>query len=259
VAITSRLIVPLGIAISCIAHLAFLTPAVLLGNANPFDRPPEEQAISVEIMSEDEAPKPPAEPQTKIEPPPAPAKPADTKPVETKPTETAAPPQPEPRPMREARPQPAPAAPAPAPAVAPSSPADVFGLPLTLPDGMIGYEYQTPAIEKADLAKDVVAAFRRHLKTCLTLPAGVTVRMMTAGAKATLQINLNPDGTLVKGPENPHGVGQVYYQTTGGGDIYNAAKAAVLKCQPYTMLPADRYDEWRTLNLTFTPQDFSGE
>jgi hypothetical protein len=29
-------------------------------------------------------------------------------------------------------------------------------------------------------------------------------------------------------------------------------------CQPYTMLPADRYGEWNVLDLTFTPQDFSG-
>jgi hypothetical protein len=166
-----------------------------------------------------------------------------------KPIETATPPLPE------AGPQPVPM-----PAGAPSAPApaDVFGLPLTLPGGMIGYQYQTPATEKADIAEDAKATFRRHLKTCATLPAGVTARM-SAGAKVTLQINLNPDGTLMKGPENPHAVGKIYDMTTGGGDIFNAAKAAVLKCQPYTMLPADRYDEWRTLDLTFTPQNFPGE
>ena len=29
-------------------------------------------------------------------------------------------------------------------------------------------------------------------------------------------------------------------------------------CQPYAMLPADRYGEWKVLDLSFTPQDFAG-
>jgi hypothetical protein len=32
---------------------------------------------------------------------------------------------------------------------------------------------------------------------------------------------------------------------------------ALQACQPYTMLPVDRYGEWRVLDLTLTPQDFS--
>ena len=28
-------------------------------------------------------------------------------------------------------------------------------------------------------------------------------------------------------------------------------------CQPYAMLPADRYGEWKVLDLTFTPQDLT--
>jgi hypothetical protein len=32
---------------------------------------------------------------------------------------------------------------------------------------------------------------------------------------------------------------------------------ALEACQPYLMLPADRYGEWKVLDLSFTPQDFS--
>jgi hypothetical protein len=33
---------------------------------------------------------------------------------------------------------------------------------------------------------------------------------------------------------------------------------ALQACQPYTMLPADKYKEWKVLDLPFTPQDFVG-
>jgi len=62
---------------------------------------------------------------------------------------------------------------------------------------------------------------------------------------------------LTKGPDqNPHAVGTVYGVSVGGGDLYTAAMAAVRKCQPYKMLPPDRYDEWKTLDLTFTKDNF---
>jgi hypothetical protein len=250
----SRLVL-LALAVSGIAHLAFLMPAVILGDAHPLDTSPV-QAISVEIVPPEEEAKP-AEPQPEIKPeiksePPSqigsalPASPPPAPPA--KPIETAAPTPP-------ALPQ---AWPQPGPVPAATDATDVFGLPLTLPGGMIGYEYQRPATEQADLAEEAKAAFRRHLKACLTLPASVTARM-SAGAKVTVQINLNPDGTLMNGPENPHAVGQIHGLTTGGGDIYNAVKAAALKCQPYTMLPADRYGEWHEIHLTFTPENIRGE
>ena len=35
-----------------------------------------------------------------------------------------------------------------------------------------------------------------------------------------------------------------------------SASSALVACQPYKMLPADKYDEWKVMDLTFTPQDF---
>ena len=40
--------------------------------------------------------------------------------------------------------------------------------------------------------------------------------------------------------------------------VMQSAISALQACQPYTMLPADRYREWKVLDLTFTPQDLSG-
>jgi hypothetical protein len=46
--------------------------------------------------------------------------------------------------------------------------------------------------------------------------------------------------------------------TLKGLDLRQSAVDALQACQPYTMLPADRYGEWKVLDLSFTPQDFAG-
>jgi hypothetical protein len=38
--------------------------------------------------------------------------------------------------------------------------------------------------------------------------------------------------------------------------LMQRAMDALQACQPYTMLPADKYKEWKVLDLSFTPQDF---
>ena len=43
-----------------------------------------------------------------------------------------------------------------------------------------------------------------------------------------------------------------------GPALMQAAIKALEACQPYAMLPADKYREWRVLDLGFTPADFNG-
>jgi hypothetical protein len=265
----SGLIIPVGLAISCVAHLAFLTPAVILGGVHLFDPAPED-AITVDIVSPDDV-----EEARKAE-----ASPADVAPTPDakRASAPAADPPPQPQPSaraigqdgtREAAVQPQSALPAWPPAAwlpqdfAPAYPepaqprddiaAGMFAMPLALPGGSAGKEEQGPAIEKADIPDDAIAAFRKHLKTCSVLPAVATAR-----ARVTLKIHLNPDGTLMKGPEqNPRPVGNIFgYPDGGGGELFNAAMAAVRKCQPYNMLPPDKYEEWKTFEITFTRENF---
>ena len=40
--------------------------------------------------------------------------------------------------------------------------------------------------------------------------------------------------------------------------LMQGAISALEACQPYAMLPVDRYGEWKVLDLSFTPQDFVG-
>ena len=40
-------------------------------------------------------------------------------------------------------------------------------------------------------------------------------------------------------------------------DLRDGAVSALSACQPYTMLPPEKYKEWKVIDLTFTPRDFS--
>jgi hypothetical protein len=261
-ATASKLIVPLGLAISCVAHLVFLGPALLAGGS-PFNTPPAE-AITVDIVTSDElsqaadgqaqaatpssdnasgsAPLP-AEPNSQAAlPSPAP-RPA---PIALTTPQSVAPPPPftqqEPQPPLSEPPQPA----------APNDPGGMFGMPMTMPDGTLGGRtFDSQAVDRANVENDAVTAFRSQLKTCSKLPAGVAPNV-----RVVLRIYLNPDGTLATAvPQNPEPI-KVEGVSVGGGALYQNAVAALRQCQPYKMLPPDRYQEWKMLDIAFTPQNF---
>jgi outer membrane biosynthesis protein TonB len=135
----------------------------------------------------------------------------------------------------------------PAAQAAPQSDPDItvkYGVMLGLP-GFGG----APASEQADVAKTDIAAFHRHLRTCLKLPAEVA---RNDDAMVKLRAQLSPDGRLVAEPT----VIEVR-RPAKAALLMQAAKHALEACQPYSMLPADKYNEWRVLDLPFTPQDFA--
>ena len=111
-------------------------------------------------------------------------------------------------------------------------------------------DFDATASSAADISSSVIGQFRSHLKTCAKLPASVAP---TDHIMVKLRVMMTPDGRLASRP------------LVGGGsadmkafDLVKSAIDALQACQPYTMLPADRYGEWRVLDLTLTPQDFSG-
>jgi len=277
-----KLLMRLGFAISVIGHVAVLTLGLFFAGANPFDSVPAE-AITVDIVSPDEIaqtePPPPPEMPPAFEMPaltaPSPAPPPAVSAAAALPQPAPNPsPQPVPRPNPErnarqaaiqppwqpaepARPLPSPQPPP--PSAEPQQPnigeqlniGDMFGLPLALPDGRLGGGFDAPAIDKANVASDEIIAFRKHLKTCSTLPDGINT---TGDVKAVLRIQLKPDGTLATSPQ-PIRIEGV---SRGGGALYLSAVTALRKCQPYNMLPPDKYNEWKVLDLSFTPQNFGG-
>ncbi|WP_448031391.1 hypothetical protein [Bradyrhizobium liaoningense] len=102
----------------------------------------------------------------------------------------------------------------------------------------------------AKLPPEVIAELRRHLRSCAKLPAGVAP---TDNVQVKLRTVFATDGTLAREPiliEAP--------PSAKGVAIVKSAMSALQNCQPYKMLPADKYGEWKVLDLPFSPRDFGG-
>ncbi|MCG2639852.1 MULTISPECIES: hypothetical protein [Bradyrhizobium] len=100
----------------------------------------------------------------------------------------------------------------------------------------------------AKLPPEVVAELRRHLRSCSKLPAGVAP---TDAVRIRLRVVMATDGTLAREPiliEAP--------PSAKGVAIVKSAISATQACQPYKMLPVDKYEEWKVMDLSFTPRDF---
>jgi hypothetical protein len=276
-----RRIIPTDITVSAIVHLSLLALLLLFSEVHQFGSVTAEP-IEVNIVAPQDIPEtPPTEkpPQPVPTPTPLPdfslfdSKPATpsaaSPPAKSQPAERwqkqpalAAPPAAQPPPAA-ASPQQA------APAYKPAEPdltikyQVMLGLP---PDLLPAASAAPPAAPKAlaktdenfdgaatqdaDVASSAVAAFRRHLKTCLKLPPALAA---SDDVKVKLRVMMTQQGKLAADP--------ILIEASAsmkGPLLMQSAVKALQACQPYAMLPADRYGEWRELDLSFTPQDFGG-
>jgi hypothetical protein len=125
--------------------------------------------------------------------------------------------------------------------------ANVFSMPLALPDGRLGGAFDAPAMETAKIERSSVDAFRDRIKGCAMLPAGVSP---SDRVSLVIRVALKRDGTLAGQP--------ILIEASAspkGPALLQSLFAGLQKCQPFNMLPADKYQEWRTLDVRFTPQD----
>jgi hypothetical protein len=200
-----------------------------------------------------------AQPQTPQTQPP---QPQAQQPQQQPPQSQLPPQQPPPQPQPEQQPPP-PEMPQPQaapPAYQPPEP-DVtvkYGVMLGLPPELPAEPKDAPKDDGGDakdsisakLPPEVIAELRRHLRSCAKLPAGVAP---TDPVRIKLRAVLATDGTLarpqilIEAPPSAKGVA-----------VVKSAMSALQACQPYKMLPADKYQEWKVLDLPFTPQDFGG-
>lgn len=271
------------IAASAIAHLSILALVFVYAEAHPFGNVPT-QSVNVDIVTSDEIEKKP-EPA----PSPSPQLPTDlgalTKPAETPPPaaqpvnppprqaarpnrkEAAVRPQPEPSP---AQPQAqAPQPPSAAPAAAPSASAGylppqpdvtvkynvMLGLPEALPPSVLSADAGErkgdggDAAARADVGGDMVTAFRSRIRECSKLPSSLSP---SDDVMIKLRILMTPDGRLAAAPMVKEGTASVK-----AVDLRDGAVSALSACQPFTMLPREKYQEWKVIDLTFTPRDFN--
>jgi outer membrane biosynthesis protein TonB len=281
---SSQLLTRAGIAVSVAGHVLFLVWVIFFAGAHPFE-PRAVEAIAVDIVTPDEVPQPakqepkpteetpkppdqltlpdmekakapeekapeektkPADPpaQEASAPPPAPA--PQAAPTKPPPQQTAtAPPQAAAQP-----PQAAPPSPQPVPHAEPDI-TEKFGMMFSLPEARGSGDFDAQATDAANVSTNVIAALRSHLKTCTPLPKSVAP---ADNIQIVLRVSFTPDGHLAADPmliKGPRPTPKVLALLQG-------AISGLQACQPYTMLPADKYDEWRNVDLSFTPRDFGG-
>ena len=277
-----RRIIPTDVTASALAHLSLLALVLLFSEVHPFGEVTAE-TIAVDIVTPQEiAEKAVAE--NKPEPEPTPTPQPDfsllEKPVAPAASAPLSQPPPAARPQQQAalsasRPSPqqaAASAQSPAPAYTPPEPDlsikyhVLLGLPQdlspTLPPvssrsgakagdktgDQAGDNFDAPAIVSADIGSSLVTEFRRHLRTCSKLPADLKA---SDDVKVTLRVFMTQDGRLATDP--------VLIEASAsmkGPLLMQGAISALQACQPYAMLPVDRYGEWKVLDVSFTPQDF---
>jgi hypothetical protein len=284
-----RRLIRSGMAASAIVHLSVLTVVLIFAEVHPFGAVTAE-TIAVDIVTPQEVTPPPKE----EEPPPKP-QPSDAFELSAKsaassspppparqqaaaqPPKQAAPP-PMPRPVQQqvaalpqlpstpaatavrqeatAQPEPQPPSTSASPAiVAPEPDLSVkyhvlLGLPPDLPQDRPGDGFDAPASAAAGVATSLVAQFKSHLKTCSKLPESIAP---SDAIKIKLRVFMTPDGKLATDPILIEASASIK-----GPALMQSAISALQACQPYAMLPADKYGEWKVLDLSFTPQDFAG-
>jgi hypothetical protein len=261
-----------GIAASALVHLAALAMILVFAEVHPFSSVTAEP-IAVDIVAPDQVKPQPVPPKTQLSdafdlptPSAAPSSTPSAAPAPAQPpTQAATPPpkraaaQPQQQPAQTPDPvgqqpaaQPPSPPPPPPPAYIPAQPdlSVKYHVMLGLPQDRPADGFDAPAIQKADLGSEPVAEFRRHLRTCSTLPESIAASDKIA---IKLRVLMSRDGTLAAAP--------ILIEASAsakGPLLMQSAITALNACQPYAMLPADKYLEWKVLDLTFTPQDFTG-
>ncbi|HUI96222.1 MAG TPA: hypothetical protein VLX44_10745 [Xanthobacteraceae bacterium] len=239
-----------GLAVSVLIHLALVGTVLVVSPL--VGRPAPVYSVPVELVTPDEVPadKPADKPDEADK---------STKPGQSdQSTQTA-----------QADPQPQSAGALPLPP--PSLPLDAFALPLPPPSReaaappppsgqaeqlakLIGLPTAGPSgggpsDVKANLTNDQIAAFASHLQSCWTSPpnAGDDPKIYVV-----IRVSLRRDGSLAAAPEVVAGSASVSALA-----IKQSAMKALQHCPAYSDLPADKYDEWRLLDLRFTPSGIS--
>ncbi|MDD1536301.1 MULTISPECIES: hypothetical protein [unclassified Bradyrhizobium] len=292
-----RTIIRTDIAASAIAHLTLVALIILISEVHPFRATPPE-TVTVDIVTPEEVkqeeakadenvkeevkqktPEPPSDlklpkldvtdkapeaskpapPQPAASPTPEPQRPAQQQPQQQpppKPREANA--QPQAQPMPPPRPQPQ-AAPPPAYQTPQPDVTIKYGVMLGLPPELpLPLSKDGPKDDgggatdsiAAKLPAEVIAALRSHLRSCAKLPAELAP---TDNVHIKLRTVFATDGTLAREPillEAP--------PSAKGVALVKSATSALQNCQPYKMLPANLYEEWKVLDLPFSPRDLGG-
>jgi len=267
-----------GLAVSVIGHLGALIGGLFFVGANAFHAPPPE-ALEVEVVTPDEMPRFEGMPSNLHSSGSETPSPANGK----GPVTQAPPPQPQPqqqqaqqRPTPQAKEAPAPRPPAPEATQAElvraektepekqnqSSEAQTASSPSTeqTPEqpniaeavaqyaalgGPLGGGFAAPPVDTNAPGYDWTVPFRERVGMCSRVP-----QVVEPDDKVTIKIRIsfNRDGTLASPPRL-----LVPAPSAKQRALLESAVNALETCQPFTMLPPEKYKQWKTMEVYVTP------
>lgn len=96
-----------------------------------------------------------------------------------------------------------------------------------------------------------IDAFKSQLRKCWNVPVGAPD---PAALVFRIRIFLNQDGTVAAAPEliDQGGLGDPFFRAA-----VDSAKRAVHMCSPF-QLPAEKFDSWNDITITFDPTKMAG-
>ncbi|MBV8835685.1 MAG: hypothetical protein JO000_04045 [Alphaproteobacteria bacterium] len=108
--------------------------------------------------------------------------------------------------------------------------------------------FDSESTVQANLTSDERTAFKEHLRKCWKAPGN-----LAPATRVVLRVSLRPNGALASEP--------MLIEASASRDgpaVLEAATRALKACQPFGFLPAEKYKEWKVLDLSFTPRDMAG-
>jgi len=258
-----------GLVFSALGHVGLLVIGLLYLGASAHEAPPPEATLVELVRPQDiphfsgaptdlrtsglDAPSPKSQPAVR----PQQAKPQPEQ-KEQKPQRDAqksAPPQPKALPLPQIEvgeavnaplEQPPPDPPPPAEAQTPDTPETVAQrAQLALLGGRLGGGFNAPPVDSPVVGYDFTEPFRRVVSACAPPVPSVDPRETVS---VRVRVFLNADGTLAKAPlfrdTNPSAKQQAMMESFAAG---------LEKCQPYTMLPQEKYAQWKQIDLVVYP------
>jgi hypothetical protein len=94
-----------------------------------------------------------------------------------------------------------------------------------------------------------VKEFKQQVRRCFKLPSGLAAGQQL---QMVIRISLAPSGALVRDPEMV-----AAKMSPLGPALRDSAVDAVRQCAPYK-LPADKYQDWKVLDIDFSPDQMMG-
>lgn len=104
-----------------------------------------------------------------------------------------------------------------------------------------------PSGQAATLSMSEIDAFRARMRQCWNT-TGIPPEEKVF---VDVRVDFKPDGTLRAEPVVIGGSASTY-----GPAVARTAVAALVRCQPFTMFRKETYAQWKSMDLTFRPQEF---